>query len=305
MGADVNKECGQDFLPLFHSVAYGHTDVVSCLLKNGVDVNREFGLTGSLLVAVSNDRFEMVQLLLENGADLSGIKTSDVLPCYGERMPNVKIVKLLLEYGLDANMKRDDDGQTLLHRAVIEVKSKCLIDQLVKYGADVNALNKFGLTPLDSLIVCKEGFLRMDSLSVSVKNPLLTAVSIEMLQVLETHGAHFHKVKEKNNFFELLMFHKRQLSLMNNDPFFSYLVRFLIDHEVDVSECMSSCVFNQNIEDAKFLLYCGADPNVAMKTAIDGQAFAGCQNVEIIQVLLDHGADPDYAWGYISHLDLI
>ena len=74
---------------------------------------------------------------------------------------HLEVVKLLLESGADVNF-RLDNTDTVLHRAIdgaaYETFDKDfkgseppidIIQLLIDYGADVNAKDKFGLTPLD------------------------------------------------------------------------------------------------------------------------------------------------------------
>ena len=52
---------------------------------------------------------------------------------------------------------REESGDTPLHVAIQESHIP-VIEQLIKYGADVNAKNHSGLTPLHLVIICREFF---------------------------------------------------------------------------------------------------------------------------------------------------
>ena len=61
-----------------------------------------------------------------------------------------KVVKLLIDAGADVNAK-NNDGKTPLH---IIKKSETIAQMLIDAGADVNAKNKKGYTPLHLLHSC-------------------------------------------------------------------------------------------------------------------------------------------------------
>ena len=66
---------------------------------------------------------------------------------YAIRGGDAGVVKILLEYGADMDVK-DEDGNTFLHRAAEKGHTK-VVKVLLEYGADVNAENLFGETPKD------------------------------------------------------------------------------------------------------------------------------------------------------------
>ena len=66
-----------------------------------------------------------------------------------------EIVELLITEGADVNAK-EDGGGTPLHHAVLFVGDKELAELLTAKGADVNAKDNDGDTPLDWAIYYKE-----------------------------------------------------------------------------------------------------------------------------------------------------
>ena len=108
---------------LIIAVTKGDIAVVSDLLEQNIDPNFttssiEEGFTSLLHVAVNNNYTELVQLLLERGADVN---------------------------------KQDENGETPIFSALYEDIDDTVLELLLKYGADVNHLNKAGHNMLQTV----------------------------------------------------------------------------------------------------------------------------------------------------------
>lgn len=93
---------------------------------------------------------KIIKSLLKYGADINIKNQSGIssLHCAVYK-DNEEIVKLLLENGADVNV-RDNEGATPLHLTVSRYHNRGAITKiLLKYGADVNAKDKRGNTALD------------------------------------------------------------------------------------------------------------------------------------------------------------
>lgn len=96
---------------------------------------------------------EMVELLLENGADPNERDLMDRTALHkGARYP--RVVRVLLDAGADPNL-RDRFDNTPLHLATVDYDSVRL---LIEGGATVNAKNSIERTPLD--IALRQGSSR-------------------------------------------------------------------------------------------------------------------------------------------------
>lgn len=102
-----------------------------------------------LHLAAMKGQTEVVELLVDHGADMSALTSSGETPLH--YAANIETVALFLERGADVNT-RGRSGNTPLHYAAIggEIKTVAL---LLDRGADVNARNNIGWTPLHSATI--------------------------------------------------------------------------------------------------------------------------------------------------------
>ena len=109
----------------------------------GCDPNIE----GNLLLheACGMGNLSLVETLITHGADLNALDESNHTPLMvAVQNKNYQIVKALLrDYGCDPNI----EGNLLLHEAC-GMGNLRLVEILITHGADLNALDEHGYTPL-------------------------------------------------------------------------------------------------------------------------------------------------------------
>ena len=141
------EERTYDETPLSLAAACGHEEVVRLLLGAGASVRSAKG-SDALSAAVDYGRTEVAKLLIEKGAKWEGDGGQLLNSAAG--VGNRQMVDVLLAAGAEVNA-RDRHGSTPLHEAVYENRRRNgpeIADLLLKKGAKVNAGDDQGWTPL-------------------------------------------------------------------------------------------------------------------------------------------------------------
>ncbi|CAG8909562.1 unnamed protein product [Penicillium egyptiacum] len=163
--------------PLLLAVDSGHTNIVELLLRNGAQVNVETDIS-ALEHAASLGDYNTTSLLLQHGAHVNLVSTHGTSPLgcalagsydFGDRNPHtfstetcndlpqckgenelVGVIGLLLAHGADPHFQYDDTMSTCLHRITQRPwkSTEKLLGMFLDYGADLNAQNSRGDTPL-------------------------------------------------------------------------------------------------------------------------------------------------------------
>jgi cytochrome c len=125
----------------------GDVAAIAAALDAGADVDESDGQATPLYLAVRGGHFAAAKLLIERGADVNAAPTPGLgpalMPALAKR--RIDLINLLLERGANPNSQRNRENA--LH---IAARSGCLdcVKALVEAGADVNAKTKDGKTPL-------------------------------------------------------------------------------------------------------------------------------------------------------------
>lgn len=123
------------------------TGICKSILNSGIDVNSKT-LQGVplLCVATRNDSKEMLELLLEKGADINEVSEdrgySPVMDAVWRK--NYEITKLLIDHGADLSTM-SSDGQSILVLAVGNGNSK-IVKLLLNSGADPDVKDSMGMS---------------------------------------------------------------------------------------------------------------------------------------------------------------
>jgi ankyrin repeat protein len=133
----------------------GYTAMVQLLLENKADVN-QIGKNGMtpLLYAAKQNNVEMVRLLVKNRANLKQ-KAPDG-SCALHLSNNLDVINVLLEEKKNINVNAlNSRKNTPLHQAVISANFE-IVKRLVEAKADPDLPNEFGESPLYSAVKNKD-----------------------------------------------------------------------------------------------------------------------------------------------------
>ena len=168
-GADIESQNNRGFTPLFSAAKSGKLEAVKLLLERGANVHhflKDDGWVPLHLVSSfpTDNTVEIMAALLDAGADIE-IQCRDcgfgsLHHAVGSK--NTNAVKFLLERGANVHAQDRWSGGTPLHmlaslgsfvglfrkKADVETAAEKTMALLLDYGADINARNYKGATPL-------------------------------------------------------------------------------------------------------------------------------------------------------------
>ena len=187
-GAGVHHKDNLGYTALHHAVTHdlGSCELLSCLIKNGVNVNaRANDNRTPLMIASENnhlnavifltdhganialqdregysslhyaagnisDLCDVLDFLITNGADVNAFTNDKFTPLIiASNCNNLNVVNILIKHGANIHLV-DRYGRTALHYSitVVDHDSVTVLRSLIKNGADVNALTNDKCSPL-------------------------------------------------------------------------------------------------------------------------------------------------------------
>lgn len=155
------------YLFLHLACEFMHVDILKLMLKHGnfdINARERKALRTPLHIAVMRCDIDAIEVLLENGADVNAIDNEQNTPLYcavecrhdingidnNDNSNYIDVITLLLDSGADIN-DADRNERSILYRAFQYTDTK-LIDLLIKYDANINAVNDYGNTILQGML---------------------------------------------------------------------------------------------------------------------------------------------------------
>ncbi|KAF7983634.1 hypothetical protein HWV62_20572 [Athelia sp. TMB] len=277
--ADVNK-AGREAAtrPLLIASSEGHLDIVNVLLEKGADIDVKGGFCASALQAASAEgHLEMAKLLLKNGADVNnaGGTYGSALQAASAR-DRLEITKLLLENGADVNIAGGAYGSAL--QAASAGGHLEIAKLLVENGADVNFAEGLDGSALQA--ASAEGHHEIARLLLE-NGADVNIAGAGYGSALQAASAEGHLEISK-----LLLENRAEVNIAGG----AY------------GSALQAASAEGHLEIAKLLLENGADVNIAEGYGSALQAASARGHLEIAKLLLENGADVNIAEGYGSAL---
>lgn len=144
-GADANlvddTEMEEGWTPLHDAASAGHKAVVQALVDGGADMNAVTITTrlAPLHLAIECEYLPVVQTLLAAGANINLLMglTNDPVLTFVAAGGEAEMLRVLLRYGADVNVRGDDDS-TALHMAALRANVGAM-NVLLEAGANLEA----------------------------------------------------------------------------------------------------------------------------------------------------------------------
>ncbi|XP_051168998.1 ankyrin-3-like [Leptopilina boulardi] len=288
--------------PLHLAIKGNHTDLIHLFVKEST-VNLTNSIKEAPLhIATANNQIQIVQLLLDNGANSNEQDANGSTPLHiavKMKRPNLKIITLLVEHEANGNLLSDELFTPLYH--AVSSGNIEIVQILVKYGAHIDKINKDNKTPL--ILAVEKNNAEMirqllhskyrDSIATNTMTPLHYAAKNGKLEIVKLLIANeCNTVNIKNNDSQTPLY----FATFNGHL---EIVKYLIENggkiesaSPDNESLLHVCATNGRIEIFKFFLDCGAIIDVKTNRLETPLHFAISKgNLNIVKCLLESGAN--------------
>ncbi|RTE68952.1 hypothetical protein BHE90_016671 [Fusarium euwallaceae] len=265
---NVNETSSMGRSALGISCANGSAEVVDVLLEKGADITAvdKNGVT-PLIAASAAGHTEVVKLLLEKGADITVANNDGLTPLIiASAAGHMEVVKLLLQKGAEIKVANNDGLTSLI--AASAAGHMEVVKLLLEKGADITVANNDGLTPL--IIASAAGHMEVVKLLLE-KGADIRVANNDGLTLLIAASAAGHIEVAK-----LLLEKGADVKVANNDGWTPLIIASAAGH----------------IEVIKLLLEKGANIRVANNDGLTPLIAASvASHIEVVKLLLEKGAD--------------
>ena len=318
--ADVNAAQADGTTALHWAAHWDDLEMADLLIRAGANAkaaNRE--MATPLYVASVNGSAAMIEKLLNGGADANStfLTNGETALMEAARSGSLDAVKLLLEHGAQVNVREKLRETTALMWAA-EQNHPAVIKLLIEHGADVTLSSKkeqakkqYGLNAnvklsftggMTSLVLAaREGGLESVDALVAAKadvnqttadgsSAMLVAIQnghYDVATYLVNHGADINLANDKGwNPLYLAVKHRNietgTIPVPNGEQAMEF-IKLLLDRGVNVNARVKANTEIRNGQRATWLNEAGATP--FLRAAL-------CGDIEVMKLLLAHGADP-------------
>ncbi|KAN0129321.1 hypothetical protein V8E53_012805 [Lactarius tabidus] len=270
----VNRLGGRYGTPLHASVLEGHFEVAQLLFTHGADINSRSALhLTPLHIASEMGHVQIVKWLLKHGADVNSRGNSGSTPLHlAASDSHLEVCRILLEHGAVVN-SRSADGSTPFLKAMEWIPNHAddVMSLLMDHNADVNVHNNWGDSALQS--AARYGLFELS-----------------------------RNLLEHNAEVEACDHHGSTPLLLASYYGHTDVVRLLLDYNAavcardrDGDTPLHSAAGCGHLEITRMLLERRPEVNCQNKNGstplLEAAGYSDEGNSDIVQLLLDHGAD--------------
>jgi ankyrin repeat protein len=296
-GADPSHPTRLGATPLYMAASQGSADLVEMLLDAGADPNARVLSNGEtpLMFAARSGNVDAVEHLLDAGAEIDAKDTyrETTALMWAAEQNHAEVIKLLLDRGADANIAAK---VTITHpkRGGISIVNKA-----TPYPKDlpvggmtalVLAARQNATAAVDALL---DGGVSVDQTIGSGGTALLIAIQnghTALATDLIERGADVNKVNSRgwSPLYMAVKVRSMELGTMPNPPTEGVfeLIKLLVDKGADINHRLD---YDTEVHDAIASTWLREAGGTALLRA------AWCGDLEVMKLLLEHGADPNIA----------
>lgn len=292
---------------LHYAAGAGHQALVEFLLHRGaeIDARADTGYT-PLHLASGLSQKAIAEALIARGANVNA-KDVRGTPLHAAVIRgDLAITELLLKKGSDPNAT-NAAGETPLHAVsgttIRTEEHKKIVESLVSKGGNINAMSGTGETPLihalthendgiAAALVESGADVNMTGKSV-MQVPLTKAAircSLDLMELMVKHGAVVHQ-----DGYTPIHAVSQSSSCRDRQQVLVYLLEHGGNVRAKSSEGLTALHIATSPEVAQFLIKNGADVNAQATDGRTPLAWAVYGNIDVVKVLLGHGAKVDLA----------
>ena len=267
-------------LTLTCKIRYSLFESIKLLVENGANINEinyeddENNIFSSIYYLCKrslNFNIKELEYLLEKGGDPNIGEISPLYLCCNTQNPSQEVISLLLKYGANPNINERSPLKALCEKKQI---NRELIEYLIHNGADIN----YG-SPKPFYSLCMNENKNM-----------------ELIQLFVTHGAEMERsllyecMCKKLDLETIKYLYENGANINLKQVIYYYDPKFIQLYATPLSlACQSN-----NIEIIQYLLQQGAKIDNKNASPLYNICCQSNANNEIIKLLLENGADPNY-----------
>lgn len=271
-GAYVNDSADDGTTPLMLAAYCGHVEILKFLIQEGAALDASLnGSDTALYFAINNGSDEAAVELIINGTEVNTIFRSSGWPPLLSVIQNnkVDIVEWLLEAGADYTVKI---GTTTALGLAAKYGFVDILDILINRGVDINErcgdVGREELTPL--LIASMEGYLDVvhkllengadsNGRGAQGTTPLMLANGVQIVEALLAHGADV-KMRNENGTSAFCVARNMEIAQILLDSGSK-----IDEQDNDGRTKLIGAASNGNVDFVKYLLDHGADSSICWK----------------------------------------